>query len=1713
MSSISMKTARFPAAVLSCCGRPSRRRLRSDALLADQLEPRTLLAALTWDGGGDGSSWSDPLNWSSDTLPGASDHAAIPAGVGPVTVRGLTRIGGVSSLSPVRLSGRLLATDAIELLGGGALASSSRLRASGVRLDGVFSAGGKNLAVNADRATLAPGFSLRNAEAVRVAARSGIDAAGMIRAREIDLVGGLDSTVIVSARFNVSSLVGAGGTVHISGLRIRLDQALINASGPEAGGEVKIGGERSGRGGPGSLLSARYTDITPGTVIRANATRNGPGGTVIVWSDDTTGFHGTIAAKGGPLGGRGGFIETSGALVIDATGTASASAPAGTPGSWLLDPRDVTITNATTSGGTFLAGTFTPSANNAVFNISSLNSALNGGTSVTVTTSNPAGTQNGNITLSSPVSKTDGNANTLTLRAAGSITLNATITNTFFPLTLRLFANDASQSAEDPQPTVGSVAINAAISLNGGSFQSSGVGFTLSSPITTSGGSVVINHTGNVAINAGINASGNDIVIRAGNSNAGVGNLTFASSPIIRGRNFQLSAGSISGGTSTGATVNVSSGSPVFGGGVTAGTAPTSLEIAQDGAITDATLPSAGQYQGSISNMLLNLQSFNSSISLATASKVAGTRLSAVARTSITFPATFNPALGSLTLTAQTGSIQLSSTNLTSSTSLSFTGPVLVGPGTAVTASFGTAFFSSSIDALIGGGSLVVNCFGSPITIGASVGATQQLASLNLNSVSSNIGGSFVYASGAVSIIGTLSLPTVFNAVVGSFYVGGIVQGIGNNQSIALSVTTTGGSITLSGVLGVNEFTSIDLNAGTGVIFLGGTIDSSGPQTYTGIVKLLNDTTITANGNVTFAGTVDSADNQQFLDVGASASIIFAGEIGAVIPLSSLAATVFSRGGPSIFIGGNITTASNQIYTGPVLLTANAVLLVNQDANGDIVFSSTVDSQGGPWNLTTISGGGFDGLVLFFGNVGASTPLQSLTSVVGLGGTNVYAATIRAIAAQNYSGVLATGNPAPFSTTFIVEAGDFTTQNALGTNAVDVTITTDSISLLGQVSGTASLTIQPFTLSQNISIGGSGLARERGTTGLSIDQSEFNNLQDGFTDVTFGAAAGSGTIDFQTGSVIDPTTLRAGGAGGKVNINTTTSGSGNGGIDVQGSGTTTFLYASIITQGGAITIRDAIRLEAAGLQLSTKALLGAQGPITIDGGLLGIRSAQGQGRTLSIDSGSAPTIINGPIGTQIGGFALGSFTIATTGPISLSGPFIWTSGAQSFAGPVTLTGPLTLGTTGGNITFGSSVAGTQNLTIAPGTGTVNFGGSIGSPSSPLATISVNAGGSRTFSQPVFADSLVINGGTITFDADAAIDSGVLLSGLLTGLGNIALAQTFTWLGGTIDGTGDFNLGVAGTLVITGSAKTLGKDLNVAGTVIWDSGNIALTSGARITTLPTGNFNIQTGADLTGAGPSAFINSGTLTKTDSGTTRIFTTLSSTGATSLLAGVFQVASFAIFGPTSSLTGAGTLAVLAGATAILQGSANFSTLQLTTGSAATLGSTLAISIITSSGLLTLDPLASVSATTFTQTAAGTLRTNASSATIFGRITTTGAATLAGTLQIAYTGAYLPVRGTSFQVIAAASTVGSFATLVAPTVGTNNKTVLLSQPTGARILFTALADFDNSGSLTPADIFTFLNAYFTGTTPLGQVDINNDGVRSPADIFAFLNIYFLGF
>jgi hypothetical protein len=84
-------------------------------------------------------------------------------------------------------------------------------------------------------------------------------------------------------------------------------------------------------------------------VLSADANGLGKGGTVVAWSDGVTQFAGSIFARGGEAGGDGGVVETSGleGLGVEGSVDASARAAYGRNGSWLLDPKNITIGTVT----------------------------------------------------------------------------------------------------------------------------------------------------------------------------------------------------------------------------------------------------------------------------------------------------------------------------------------------------------------------------------------------------------------------------------------------------------------------------------------------------------------------------------------------------------------------------------------------------------------------------------------------------------------------------------------------------------------------------------------------------------------------------------------------------------------------------------------------------------------------------------------------------------------------------------------------------------------------------------------------------------------------------------------------------------------------------------------------------------------------------------------------------------------------------------------------------------------------------------------------------------------------------------------------------------------------------------------------------------------------------------------------------------------------
>lgn len=218
-----------------------------------------------------------------------------------------------------------------------------------------------------------------------------------------------------SGSLEANSLVSKGGKIVLEGNDITLKRnSKIEAKGVTGGGTVLVGGDWQGSG---DMRQATRVTMQAGATIDASATGNGDGGKVVLWSDITdvnslTQVEGKIAVQGGPQGGHGGQVETSGHQTDIGGITVDSSAPNGNSGLWLIDPYDYTIGNTE-------AATIASALGSGSVTISTANNVAGYG-------SNGSNTSSGDITVNSPITWSANNK--LTLSANRNININAAIT-------------------------------------------------------------------------------------------------------------------------------------------------------------------------------------------------------------------------------------------------------------------------------------------------------------------------------------------------------------------------------------------------------------------------------------------------------------------------------------------------------------------------------------------------------------------------------------------------------------------------------------------------------------------------------------------------------------------------------------------------------------------------------------------------------------------------------------------------------------------------------------------------------------------------------------------------------------------------------------------------------------------------------------------------------------------------------------------------------------------------------------------------------------------------------------------------------------------------------------------------------------------------------------------------------------------------------------
>jgi hypothetical protein len=108
----------------------------------------------------------------------------------------------------------------------------------------------------------------------------------------------------------------------------------------------------TGNAGSINIHADELLYLGPDSLTTANAIQSGNGGRIIYFSPDTAVFRegGRIEAKGGALSGNGGWVEVSGKEHVQIHGTVDTSSVNGTDGTFYIDPTDV-VTVGTSYGG------------------------------------------------------------------------------------------------------------------------------------------------------------------------------------------------------------------------------------------------------------------------------------------------------------------------------------------------------------------------------------------------------------------------------------------------------------------------------------------------------------------------------------------------------------------------------------------------------------------------------------------------------------------------------------------------------------------------------------------------------------------------------------------------------------------------------------------------------------------------------------------------------------------------------------------------------------------------------------------------------------------------------------------------------------------------------------------------------------------------------------------------------------------------------------------------------------------------------------------------------------------------------------------------------------------------------------------------------------------------------------------------------------------
>ncbi|MBI4292852.1 MAG: filamentous hemagglutinin N-terminal domain-containing protein [Betaproteobacteria bacterium] len=1288
---------------------------------------------------------------------------------------------------------------------------------------------------------------------------------------------------------NLGEILSEAGRIGMAGVLVKNGGSLNVSSVVREGGRI-------------FLKASQRIELDPASRIAADGIRGGEILAKVETANELSGVlvgRGSLSAQGDASIGSGGFIETSAArLDIDKLTVAAGG------GTWLLDPNNITI--QATGSDTNVSGNpdFFTIGDNALITTGTIQTALNAGTNVSITTgvATPNG-EAGNIFVNSAITKSSGAASTLTLSAHNNVNVYAAITSSSpsFPLNLTMIADSDNN-------TSGQINIASNIDLKGGLLTTNSAG---SGKVALSSGTVALDQ-----------ATTFSSLLWTGGTLAGTG--------LLRVYNLDWQAGTLLGSLelpieSTG-TLSTSGIKAI---GNTSGASGTFTNIG--GSITDSTPGGSSAlslYNGTFNNhgnfsftTDANISDWNG-LGVVNNSGYLYKNAGTVATSTIS-PKFVNT--GNVYVNA--GSLKISAPSASAAT---HTGSFSVYTGSTLDFNNGTQTLDAT-STVYGPGKLQVS--GGTVNVGGTLGTTLNLGlsggttniNVNTTALSLNFTGGTLGGTGTLS---TYSLDWTAGTLLGSLkllaydpFLDCVCPGTGTlstagSKSIG-NTSGTAGTFTNAGTL------TDSTTAGYSALYLyNGTFNNQGSFEFTTDANISDWNGLGAVNNT---GTLTKITGTGTSKIGAK----FVNSFGTVnadsgtlnlSPPSTSSAThtgtfAVNSGATLQFAGGTHTLDTDSTVNGPEAGVGTlAVSGGTVDVNGTLGSTLGLGISGGTanFNVTTTQPS-----LSFTGGTLGGTGTLSTNSLSWSTGTVLGSLTL----ASAGSGTLSTtgsktiGNTSGTAGTF-TNAGTITdsTNNSYSSlylyngtfnNQGSFTFTTDAN--IGDWNGLGVVS-NSGTLTKNIGTGTSSIEPKFVNTGGLVNANSGTlNLSPPSTSSathtgTFNTASGvtlqfsDGTHTLDTASAVNgPGKLQV--SGGTVNIGGTLGGTLNLGLS---GGTVNFnvttTQPSLSFTGG--TLGGTGTLSTNSLSWSAGTVLGS---LTLASGGSGTLSTTGS-KYIGNTSGTAGTFTNAGTITDSTNNAYsslylyngtfnnqGSFTFTTdanisdwnglgvvnnsgsltkntgTGTSTIEAKFVNTSGiVNANSGTLNLSPPSTSSATHtGTFNAASGVT----LQFSDGTHTLDTASAVNGPGKlQVSGGTVNIGGTLGGTL-----NLGLSGGTANFNVTATQPSLSFTGGTIGGTGTLS-TNSLSWSAGTVLGSLTLASGASGTLSTTGS-KYIGNTSGTAGTftnagTITDSTN----NGYSALYLYNGTFNNQgsytftTDAYLSDwSGLGVVNNTGTLTK--------------------------------------------------------------------------------------------------------------------------------------------------------------------------------------------------------------------------------------------------------